>query len=276
MAGHEPAVLEGHFTPESFTAATRLMASSRGGHRIPTYTSLVPTQLIRLLDAAEAPGGAVVGAALRSFEAILIGGQALPESVGARAADAGVRVVRTYGSSETSGGCVYDGLPLDGVRMRIESGELQLSGPMLADGYLGDPERTDAVFVRDGNGTRWYRTGDGADVADGRLRVTGRLDNVIVSGGVNVSLDRVERVVRGLPGLAEAVVVGVPDEQWGEASVVVVAGAVGDDLLPGVRAAVQADLGAPARPARMLRLDALPALSSGKPDRVALRRLAAG
>jgi O-succinylbenzoic acid--CoA ligase len=275
MAGHEPAVLEGRFTPEAFTAATRMMASSRGGDRIPTYTSLVPAQLVRLVDAAEAAGGADVRAALASFDTILIGGQALPEPVHERAKALGARVVRTYGASETSGGCVYDGVPLDGVRMRIESGELQLAGPMLADGYLGDPERADAVFVRDDGGVRWYRTGDGAEIADGRLRVFGRLDNVIVSGGVNVSLDRVERVVRGLPGLAEAVVVGVADEQWGEASVVGVTGEEQAGLLSTVRAAVEAELGAPARPARVLRLDALPTLPSGKPDRVALRRLAA-
>ncbi|MCC4909113.1 AMP-binding protein [Microbacterium sp. cx-59] len=282
MAGREPAVLEGRFSPSAFTAATRLMASSRGGDRIPTYTSLVPTQLIRLVEAAEQAGGADVRDALRSFEAILIGGQALPEPVHARAAALGARVVRTYGASETAGGCVYDGVPLDGVRMRIESGELQLAGPTLADGYLGDPERTDAAFARDDDGLRWYRTGDAAEISSGRLRVHGRLDNVIVSGGVNVSLDRVERIVRGLPGLAEAVVVGVPDDEWGEASVVVFAGDDDDDdgddgaLLRAVRDAVGAELGAPARPSRVRRVDALPTLSSGKPDRVALRHLAAG
>jgi O-succinylbenzoic acid--CoA ligase len=287
MAGHEPAVLEGRFTPESFTATTRLMASSRGGHRIPTYTSLVPTQLVRLLDAAEQPGGGAVRDALGSFEAVLIGGQALPEPVAARAAALGARIVRTYGASETSGGCVYDGVPLDGVRVRIEEGEVQLAGPVLSDGYLSDPDRTATVFVRDAGGTRWYRTGDGGEIlADGRLRVTGRLDNVIVSGGVNVSLDRVERVVRGLPGFAEAVVVKVPDPQWGEGSVVVVAGVPagsaadgdggGGDELADIRAAVGDVLGAAARPVRLLRLDAMPVLSSGKPDRMALRRLVDG
>lgn len=275
MAGHEPAMLEGHFTAQGFASAARLMASSVGGRRIPTFTSLVPTQLVRLLDAADDPE---VVSALRSFDAILIGGQALPEPVSERAAAVGARIVRTYGASETSGGCVYDGVPLDGVRMRIEGGELQLSGPTLADGYLGDPERTDAAFPRDADGTRWYRTGDAGEISDDRLRVFGRLDNVIISGGVNVSLDRVERVVRGLPRMADAVVVAVPDDRWGEASVVVVPEAVpGSDaeLIADIRRAVGGALGAPARPARLLRVATLPTLSSGKPDRVALRRLAA-
>jgi len=170
---------------------------------------------------------------------------------------------------------VYDGIPLDGVRIRIVGGEVQVSGPTLADGYLGEPERTDEAFVRDGGGIRWYRTGD-AGSFDGVLRVTGRLDNVIISGGVNVSLDRVEQVVRALPGLTDAVVVPVSDERWGEASVVAVAAELTagevDDLRQRVRDAVGAALGAPARPRGILALPKIPLLSSGKPDR---RRLAA-
>ncbi len=118
-----------------------------------------------------------------------------------------MRIVRTYGSTETSGGCVYDGVPLDGVELAIVDDEVRISGPTLADGYLGDPERTAAIFPADADGTRWYRTGDGGELAGGVLRITGRLDNVIVSGGVNVSLDRVEAAVRGIPGLESAVVI---------------------------------------------------------------------
>jgi O-succinylbenzoic acid--CoA ligase len=279
MAGHEPAILSGRFSPAGFAAAARGMASAARGRRIPTLTSLVPAQLTRLVDAADDPE---IAAALASFDAILVGGQALPRPVAERAAALGARIVRTYGSSETSGGCVYDGVPLDGVRMRIDDGEVQLAGPMLADGYLGEPERTAAAFVRDADGTRWYRTGDAGSIHAGVLQITGRLDNVIVSGGVNVSLDRVERVVRALPGLSAAVVVGVKDERWGEASVVVAAGEPGDvpgdeaELLARVRAAVEAEIGAPARPSRLALLPELPTLVSGKPDRVALRRLLSG
>lgn len=273
LADREPAVVAGPFRPEPFAAAARGMASHDNGSRVPTYTSLVPAQLQRLLDAADAD--ATVAEALRSFEAILIGGQALAPSVAERAEALGARIVRTYGSSETSGGCVYDGVPLDGVDMSVVDGEVRLSGPMLAEGYLSDPARTASVFPVDADGTRWYRTGDGGEIVDGVLRVTGRLDNVIVSGGVNVSLDRVEAAVRGIPGLEEAVVVPIPDADWGQGSVVVVPGMPASRegaMRDTVRSVVAAAVGAPARPARVVAVAELPTLSSGKPDRAALRR----
>lgn len=269
--GREPAVLAGPFRPEPFAAAALGMASHENGERVPTYTSLVPAQLQRLLDTSE--GDPEVLRALRSFERILIGGQALPVALRERAAAAGVRIVRTYGSTETSGGCVYDGVPLDGVEVAIVDGEVRISGPTLADGYLGDPDRTAEVFPADAAGTRWYRTGDGGEFADGVLRVTGRLDNVIVSGGVNVSLDRVEAAVRGIPGLESAVVIPVEDARWGQGSAVVVAASVDErETLDRVRTVVAAAVGPVARPARVILVDALPVLASGKPDRAALRQ----
>ena len=276
VGGREPAILSGGFSAAAFAAAASSMAASEHGRRVPTFTSLVPAQLQTVVEAGEAD--AAVARALASFEAVLIGGQALPAPLAERAAALGARIVRTYGSTETSGGCVYDGVPLPGVGVRIVDGEVWLSGPTLADGYLGDPARTAAVFPTDGDGIRWYRTGDAGAIDDGVLRVTGRRDNVIVSGGVNVSLDRVEHVVRALPGLTAAVVVPVPDERWGEASVVVLpaAAVVGQseaDVLAAIRGAVQAAIGAPARPRAVRVLTELPTLPSGKPDRAALRAL---
>lgn len=284
IAGREPAILSGSFSPTAFAAAAHGMASSVGGTRVPTFTALVPTQVQTLLDAG-------VHDALASFDTVLVGGQALAPALAERAAAAGVRIVRTYGSTETAGGCVYDGLPLDGTGVRVVDGEVWLSGPTLADEYVGEPERTASVFVTDEAGTRWYRTGD-AGSFDGVLRITGRLDNVLVSGGINVSLDRVEQVVRSVAGLAEAVVVAVPDERWGEASVILVphgaatrgrsprdplsADTADEALLQAARGMVGAELGAPARPARLVRIDRIPLLPSGKPDRRALRALAAG
>lgn len=275
VADREPAILSGAFTPQAFAAAALMMVSTDRGERVPTYTSLVPAQLSKLLDAAE--HDPAVHTALRSFETILVGGQALPAATLERAETAGARIVRTYGSTETSGGCVYDGVPLNNVRVRIERGEVQVSGPTLAEGYLGNDELTDAAFLRERDGTRWYRTGDAGLIEDGVLRVRGRLDNVIVSGGVNVSLDRVERIVRGIPGLAGAVVVGVPDERWGEASVVVATR--GEALrrseavqLEEARAAVQSEIGPHARPSRLVLVDELATLPSGKPDRETIRR----
>ena len=276
LADREPAVVAGPFRPEPFAAAALGMASHENGARVPTYTSLVPAQLQRLLDAADTDP--TVAKALRSFEAVLIGGQALAPTVRERAETAGVRIVRTYGSTETSGGCVYDGVPLDGVEVALVDGEVRLTGPMLADGYLGDPARTASVFPSDDAGTRWYRTGDGGAVVDGVLSVTGRLDNVIVSGGVNVSLDRVEAAVRGIAGLESAVVVPVADATWGQGSAVVAprpTPAADAVLLERVRAVVADAVGAPARPSRLVVVDELPTLSSGKPDRAAVRALVA-
>jgi O-succinylbenzoic acid--CoA ligase len=279
IAGREPAILSGSFSPESFAAAARLMASSENGVRIPTFTSLVPAQLQRVVDAAAADSG--IAAALRSFEAILVGGQSLPDALRERAAGVGARIVRTYGSTETSGGCVYDGVPLDGVRLQIADGEVRIAGAVLADGYLGEPERTDAAFPRDSERVRWYRTGDAGLIDDeGVLRIHGRIDNVIVSGGVNVSLDRVERVVRSIHGLESAVVVGVDDSRWGEASVIVAPRGAAlrrseSEQLEQARVAVAAELGAPARPTRLVLVDEIAHLPSGKPDREAIRRLAA-
>lgn len=274
IADREPALLTGAFTAQGFAAAAATMVSTERGERVPTFTSLVPAQLAKLLDAAA--DDLAVRAALRSFEAILVGGQAVPAAMLERATDAGARIVRTYGSTETSGGCIYDGRPLRGVRVRIEDGEVRIAGPTLADGYLGAPEQTDAVFVRDDAGTRWYRTGDAGVLEGDVLRVRGRIDNVIVSGGINVSLDRVEHVVRGIPGLHSAVVVGVADPRWGEASVVVVpradaSRASGSTPFEAARAAVAAEIGAHARPARLVLVDEVPTLPSGKPDREALR-----
>lgn len=275
VQGEEPVLLDARFGPESFVAATRRLAGGRA------YTSLVPAQLATLLEADDA------AAALRSFEAVLIGGQALPAALRDRACAAGVRIVRTYGATETSGGCVYDGVPLDAVTVRVRDGEVQLAGPTLADGYLGDPALTEAAFPSDPDGTRWYRTGDAGSIESGVLRVHGRLDNVIVTGGINVSLDRVEQLVRAVPGLHSAVVVGVADARWGEASVIVAARgpeqvggpdrleqAGAPDRLEQARAAVAAGIGPHARPQRLVLVDRLPTLASGKPDRQAIRRAA--
>ncbi len=278
LAGRDPAVLEGSFTPERFADTALMMVRGPLGDATATYTSLVPAQLTRLLDAAE--HDTAVLAALRSFERILVGGQAMPPATLERAQDAGVRLHRTYGSSETSGGCVYDGVPLDGVSVAIVDGEVRIAGPTLATGYLGDPDRTEAAFPHDADGTRWYRTGDAGLFEHGVLRVRGRLDNVIVSGGINVSLDRVEQIVRTVPGLGGSVVVGVDDERWGEASVIVAAR--GEALrrpeatqLEEARAAVGRAVGAHARPSRLILVDELATLPSGKPDRESIRRAVA-
>ena len=170
------------------------------------YISMVPTQLFRsLLDGFDVKD-------LTRFDAVLIGGGPLAPEVRAEAESYGIRIVQTYGMSETCGGCVYDGRPLDGVEVRIDEGEVQLRGPVLFDGYEGDPERTAAVMK---NG--WFRTNDlGRLDGDGRLWVTGRADDVIISGGVKVPAGAVADRLKAHWFIDDAVVVGAPDEEWGE------------------------------------------------------------
>ena len=259
-AGTEPVTVAGeHFTAAAFVDAVRRMSVPE------RYTALVPAQLATLLGDAEA------ARALARFAAVLVGGQATPRTLLDRATAAGIRVRRSYGSSETSGGCVYDGVPIGTTAVRIVDGEVWLGGPGLAEGYLDDAELTAERFVHDG-GARWFRTADGGSFDGGVLTVTGRRDDVLISGGVKVALASIERVLHEQPSLADAVVVAVPDERWGEVPVAVTASRDAD--LDAATAAVAAALGAPARPARMLTVPALPLLPSGKVDRLAVRATA--
>ena len=258
----EPVTVEGeHFTAPGFVAAAQRMSLPE------RFTALVPAQLATLLDD---PASSNV---LAGFSAVLVGGQATPRRLLERARAAGIRVRRSYGSSETSGGCVYDGVPIGTTTVKIVEGEIWIGGPSLAEGYLGDSALTAERFVNEG-GVRWFRTADGGSFDGGVLTVTGRRDEVLISGGVKVALAAVERVLREQPGLHDAVVVAVPDERWGEVPVAVTASNSFD--LDAATAAVATELGAAARPARVLTVRALPMLPSGKVDRLAVRVLASG
>jgi O-succinylbenzoic acid--CoA ligase len=231
-------------------ALTRMPAGRR-------YTALVPTQLRRFLDTEPA--------ALRSFDAILVGGAATDAALLTRAVAEGVAVVTTYGMTETAGGCVYDGVPLDGVTVRIGEG-VELTGPTLALGYRRDPAATAAAFV-DG----WFRTRDAGSFEDGRLTVHGRLDDVVISGGVNVAPSAVEAALREHPDVADAVVFGRPDPEWGERVVAAVVASPGTaPSLEALRPWVAERLGAPAAPRTLRVVDAFPLLHTGKPDRRAV------
>jgi O-succinylbenzoic acid--CoA ligase len=236
------------------------------------HVSLVPTQLRRLLDAA---------APLASFHSILLGGAAPPASLLDDARATGARVVVTYGMSETCGGCVYDGWPLDGVRVRIDGdGLIGIAGPVLFSGYraaghggAGGATPGDS----DGRPDGWFRTSDlGALDGDGRLTVRGRADDVINTGGEKVVPGEVEAVLGTIDGVADVVVVGVPDSEWGElvTAVVVPAATATPPELGGLRAYARGRLPGYAAPRRMLLAAEIPMLPSGKPDRVALRALA--
>uniref|UniRef100_UPI003D72BECB o-succinylbenzoate--CoA ligase n=1 Tax=Nocardia grenadensis TaxID=931537 RepID=UPI003D72BECB len=256
LAGTEPTVVDvsGGFLPEALAGA---IAGMRGERR---YTSLVPTQLIKVLETPSAT------AALAELDAVLIGGAATPSPVYERARDAGINVVRTYGMSETCGGCVYDGVPLTGARVRIENDRILLGGEMLAAGYRNMPDHP--AFAEPG----WFRTDDAGALQDGVLRVLGRLDEAISTGGLLVIPQVVEAVLATHPAVSECVVLGLPDDRLGQRVALAVVPAPGSTpTLDQLRDHVLAALDAVAAPRELTLVDEIPLLGPGKPDRGALR-----
>lgn len=216
------------------------------------FVSLVPTQLVRLLDAGVGP----------ELGRVLLGGAAAPAGLLERAVEAGVEVVTSYGLTETSGGCVYDGRPLDPVDVELSSdGRIAVRGPVLMRGYRGRPDLTGAVF-RDG----WLVTPDrGRWDEEGRLEVLGRTDDVIVTGGEKASAGAVAAVLAGHHGVADVAVLGHEHEEWGEVVAAVVVPA--DDDEPGLeelRDFARDRLPAHALPREVVSVGALPRDRMGK------------
>ncbi|MDA8440725.1 MAG: AMP-binding protein [Propionibacterium sp.] len=224
---------------------------------LPSAISIVPTQLHRALASER------ITAALRAHDLVLLGGAAPPPGLIDRAARAGVRVVTTYGMSETCGGCVWDGRPLPGVEVELgASGRISLHGDMAFSGYRLRPDLTADTLVDD----RTVLTRDRGEWSDGLLHLLGRLDDVVISGGVNVDLSALERAASRLTGHPVAAI-GVPDDEWGTR--VVLASTDPRDL-DAWRDDLRGHLLAAALPRQLLRPAALPRTSSGKIDRRAL------
>jgi o-succinylbenzoate---CoA ligase len=282
VAGHEPVLLE------------RDPPTGSGHAKWPDgdgwFVSLVPTRLGRLLDDPAA------AAALRRAHTVLLGGGPIDPALRSRAEAAGVHVVATYGSAETAGGCVYDGLPLDGVALAIgEGGRIRIGGPTLFEEYVGDPALTARTLV-DG----WFVTSDAGRLDDdGHLQVIGRVDDVVVSGGLNVPAVAVAQRLREHPAVSAAEVLGVPDEEWGNRVVAVVVSRLGasaphtstTEPVVEVRGRPRPSLETTPTlaalrdwvaevhprhwaPRQLVLVDELPQLPNGKPDRQALLALA--
>ena len=254
LAGTAPVIARSvtepvHFSPEVFLQAVERMSSAR------RFVSLVPTQLHKLLESADAnPSlGAEIHEALGSFTGILLGGAPASANLLAASTALGLSTVTTYGSAETAGGCVYSGAVLPGVRVELvpeegmpavpdikgkpaQVGRIWISGAHLASGYIGDAARTAEHFFTAADGTRWYRTDDygllspahdpdsavhGPDSAvhgsEPRLQVLGRSDDVLISGGVKISARAVATVLEEHPAVREACVIGLSDARWGTA-----------------------------------------------------------
>lgn len=256
--------LSNGFTPEAFTAAAEELTDTI------RFTSLVPTQLQRLLDSPSPQTLAV----LRRFNGILLGGAPAPASLLDAAREAGLKVVTTYGSAETCGGCVYDGRPLEGVQVMLDDdGRVLLGGDTVASGYLDAREANAEAFFEE-DGTRWYRTNDLGELADdGTLTVLGRADDVIITGGVKASAAFIQAELEKFDGVTAAFVAGVPSREWGQAVAAYVA--VEDsspEAIADYKAHCQESLGTLA-PKTVLTTDGLIMLPNGKPDRLAMIEL---
>lgn len=247
LAGTAPVIARSviepvHFSPEVFLQAVEQMSSAR------RFISLVPTQLHKLLESADADPhlGAEIHEALGSFTGILLGGAPASADLLAAASALGLNTVTTYGSAETAGGCVYSGSVLPGVRVELvpeegmpavpavegkpaQVGRIWISGAHLASGYIGDTARTAEHFFTAADGTRWYRTDDygllspvaapdsNGNCSEPCLQVLGRSDDVLISGGVKISARAVATVLEEHPAVREACVIGLPDARWGTA-----------------------------------------------------------
>ena len=270
LAGTAPVIARSvtepvHFSPEVLLQAVERMSSAR------RFISLVPTQLHKLLESADANPhlGAEIHEALGSFTGILLGGAPASADLLAASTALGLNTVTTYGSAETAGGCVYSGSVLPGVRVELvpeegmpavpdvegkpaQVGRIWISGAHLASGYIGDAARTAEHFFIAADGTRWYRTDDygllspandpdsATHGSEPRLQVLGRSDDVLISGGVKISARAVATVLEEHPSVREACVVGLPDARWGTA----IAAAV--TLVPSAGAAATSTENSPA------------------------------
>lgn len=294
LAGTAPVIARSviepvHFSPEVFLQAVEHMSSAR------RFISLVPTQLHKLLESADADPhlGAEIHEALGSFTGILLGGAPASADLLAAASVLELNTVTTYGSAETAGGCVYSGSVLPGVRVElvpeegmpavpdtegksaieesVQVGRIWISGAHLASGYIGDAARTAEHFFTAADGTRWYRTDDYGLLSpannpdstargnEQRLQVLGRSDDVLISGGVKISARAVATVLEEHPAVREACVVGLPDARWGTA----IAAAV--TLVPSAHAAVALIPSADAAAALVPSADAAVAPTENRP-----------
>jgi len=265
VAGVEPAFVDlSHgFNIAEFAARARDLAVT--GER--TYTALTPMQLAKATSTLQGID------ALRSFTAVLVGGAATNPRLLDSAAKLRINVVTTYGSSETSGGCVYDGTPIAGARIKIVGGRIHLGGPMVARCY-----RFGSLPLADDLKDGWFRTSDAGLLIDGHLTVLGRTDHIIDSGGLKLHPEVLETLLLRIEGVTAACVVGVPDERLGERICAAYTGsATLSDIMDALADAE--DAGELARwqvPKEVKVVPALPQLGPGKVDRAAVRELLLG
>lgn len=219
------------------------------------FTAIVPTQLFRALN-----GEARLLKHLKSADAVLIGGAALSQGLRKQAEAAGIKIVTTYGMTETCGGCVYDGQALTGVEFEVKGAKVRIKGNVLAANYLNAPWSLD-------NG--WFETSDLGEIVNDKLVVLGRADDVIVSGGENISLSAVENSLAVAFPKLQTAAFSLEDPQWGQSLQLAVVGEITDEA---IFRHLEKDLGAVAKPKSIHHLSSLPLRGIGKIDREALAK----
>ena len=214
------------------------------------YTAIVPTQLFRALN-----GDQRLLSHLKSAKAVLVGGASLSPALRNQSELSGIQVVTTYGMSETCGGCVYDGTALEGVQVEIRNGKICIKGPVLAS----------SISLNDG----WFETNDLGEYNKDLLVVIGRSDDVIISGGENLSLNAVENSLSLAFPDTQFAAFSIEDPQWGQTLQLAVVGTVSDDQIV---THLEKDLGVFAKPKGIYRMTSLPLLGIGKIDRNSLAK----
>jgi O-succinylbenzoic acid--CoA ligase len=214
------------------------------------FTAIVPTQLFRALN-----GDQRLLNHLKSAKAVLVGGAALSQSLRNQAELAGIKVITTYGMTETCGGCVYNGTALDGVEIEIRNGKICIKGPVLAS----------SITVNNG----WYETNDLGEYDNNQLVVIGRSDDVIISGGENLSLNAVENSLSLAFPDVQFAAFATEDPQWGQSLQLAVVGSINEDQ---ITAHLEKDIGVFAKPKGVHYMTSLPLLGIGKIDRKSLAK----
>ena len=226
------------------------------------FISIVPTQLHRAIQNRDSLFNNLLAA-----KKVLVGGAPISEKLISEAHECGIAIVTSYGMTEMSGGCIYNSLPLPGVEMRIAAnGLINLKGPMIANSYFGDQESTRKHFQ-----AGWFITSDIGEIENEELKIIGRSDDLIISGGEKISAVKVEALIRSYYPDLEIIVIGISDIEWGQALRVVVTGEKHGLTLAQIRDIVGVQIGRFAAPRSLLNLEKMPMIGIGKPDLVLLR-----
>ena len=264
------------FESAAFAATTLRAVRESAADGRALMVSLVPTQIARLLES-----GSVGIEALQSYDLVLSGATATPQPMLNKMRELGIKVSVSYGMTETCGGCVFDGRPLDDVKVSlgtkddVEPGRVTISGPVTASGYRLRPD-LDAVSFISGQ----VQTHDvGKLDSSGLLHILGRLDDVVTVGGVNVALSAVESLIRHHPAIEDVAVIDLQDELWGSIPIayVVTRYHVADtsNLISEIQSTIRDQISRAAVPRTVQFVASLPMLDSGKIDRISLRMQAA-